>query len=138
VAIPANIVPALEAHLAAYGEPGPDGLLFPAVGGGFLAPSTFAKSWYPARAAAGRPDLRFHDLRHAGATWAAATGATLAQLQARLGHSTVTAAMTYQRATTDADQAVADALAALATAAPVVPLPRGRSVRTGRDSGATS
>ena len=44
--------------------------------------------YYPARAKAGRPDLRFHDLRHTGAVLAAATGATLAELMARLGHST--------------------------------------------------
>ena len=35
---------------------------------------------YPARKAAGWPDLRFHDLRHTGAVLAAQTGATLAEL----------------------------------------------------------
>ena len=49
-----------------------------------------------ARDAAGRPDLRFHDLRHSGAVLAAATGATLAELMARLGHCTPQAAMRYQ------------------------------------------
>ena len=49
-----------------------------------------------AREAAGRPDLRVHDLRHTGATMAARAGATLAELQERLGHSSVNAALRYQ------------------------------------------
>jgi integrase len=56
-------------------------------------PSTLYRVFYPAREAAGRPDLRFHDPRHTGATLAAATRATLAELMARLGHSTPGAAM---------------------------------------------
>ena len=58
-----------------------------------MAPSTLYKVWYPARRAAGRPDLRFHDLRHTGAVLAAQTGATLAELMARLGHTTAGAAI---------------------------------------------
>lgn len=46
--------------------------------------------------AAGGPDLRFHDLRPTGAVLAAQEGATLAELQARLGHTTPAAAMIYQ------------------------------------------
>ena len=66
--------------------------------------------FYPAREAAGRPDLRFHDLRHTGAILAAATGATLAELMARLGHSTPGAAMRYQHAAADRDKVIAPAL----------------------------
>lgn len=69
--------------------------------------ATLAKVWYPARAAAGRPDLRFHDLRHTGAVLAAATGATLAELMARLGHSTPGAAMRYQHAAKGRDAEIA-------------------------------
>jgi integrase len=36
--------------------------------------------------------FRFHDLRHTGAILAAATGATLAELMQRLGHTTAGAA----------------------------------------------
>ena len=45
-------------------------------------------AFHAARDAAGRPDLRFHDLRHTGATLAAAAGATVAELMARIGHTT--------------------------------------------------
>ncbi|MGH3407708.1 MAG: hypothetical protein ACRDRJ_35190 [Streptosporangiaceae bacterium] len=46
-------------------------------------------------------------------TLSAATGATLKELMARLGHSSVRAAMIYQHATRDRDQAIARALGAL-------------------------
>jgi integrase len=75
----------------------------------------------PAREAAGRPDLRFHDLRHTGATLAAVSGATLAELMARLGHSTPGAAMRYQHAAADRDKVIAQALSKLA-AGTVVPI----------------
>ena len=65
---------------------------------------------------AGRPDLRFHDLRHTGAVLAAQTGATLAELMGRLGHSTSSAAMRYQHAAADRDKAIAEALSRLAEA----------------------
>ncbi len=42
------------------------------------------------------------DLRHLGAVLAASTGASLAELMARLGHSTPQAAMRYQHASADA------------------------------------
>ncbi len=48
------------------------------------------------------------------ALFAAATGATLKELMARLGHSSVRAAMIYQHATRDRDQVIANALGGLA------------------------
>ena len=56
------------------------------------------------------PDLHFHDLRHTGGTLSAATGASLKELMARLGHSSVRAAMMYQHATRDRDRVIALAL----------------------------
>ena len=56
---------------------------------------------------------RTHDLRHTGGTLSAATGASLKELMARLGHSSVRAAMMYQHATRDRDRAIAQALGAL-------------------------
>ena len=67
-----------------------------------------------ARQAAGRPDLRFHDLRHTGAVLAAQTGATLAELMARLGHSTPGAALRYQHAAAGRDAQFAAALSRIA------------------------
>lgn len=53
-------------------------------------------------------------LRHTGGTLAAATGATLKELMARLGHSSTRAALIYQHATRDWDQVIARALGGLA------------------------
>jgi len=119
VAIPPHLVPAVKAHLAAHVDKPGDALLFPALSGGHLQPSTLYRHFYKARTAAGREDLRWHDLRHSGAVLAAQTGATLAELMARLGHSTPAAAMRYQHAAQGRDQLIAVALSALATAKPV-------------------
>jgi hypothetical protein len=48
-----------------------------------------------------------------GGTLAAATGASLKELMARLGHSSTRAALIYQHASPDRDQAIARALGAL-------------------------
>ena len=95
----------------AHTAPGRDGLLFRSASGRHLhSGSAMHDAFHVARAKVGRPDLTFHDLRHTGATLAAATGATLAELMARLGHSTPAAAMLYQHASVDRDQAIAAAL----------------------------
>ena len=114
VAIPPHLVPVLQAHLDTYVGREADALLFPAKHGGHLAPATLYRQFYKARNAAGRPDLRFHDLRHSGAVLAAQTGATLAELMARLGHSTPAAAMRYQHAAQGRDQVIAAALSKIA------------------------
>lgn len=117
VNIPPHLFPAVKTHLASNITGGRDGLLFPAAGdpAQHLAPATLYRVFYKARETAGRPDLRFHDLRHTGAVLAASTGATLAELMARLGHSTAGAAMRYQHAAQDRDKAIAKALSAIAT-----------------------
>ena len=51
-----------------------------------------------------------HDLRHMGATLAAQSGGTTKELMARLGHSTSKAALIYQHAVEERDQAIAVAL----------------------------
>jgi integrase len=103
VAIPPHLLPAVREHLVAVGA-GRNGLLFPSAHdpSEHMRPSALYKVFYRAREAAGRPDLRFHDLRHSGTVMAAATGATLAELMARLGHSTPGAALRYQHAPADA------------------------------------
>ena len=73
-----------------------------------------ATGFNKAREAAGRPDLRFHDLRHTGAVLAARAGATIAELMARLGHTTPAAAMIYQHAAEDRDSEIARRLSEMA------------------------
>ncbi len=130
VSIPPHLMPAVRQHLLEHAAPGRDGLLFPGSGGGHMSPSSFygraatfhqdgsvkSKGWgyYEARRAAGREDLNFHALRHTGATLAAQTGATLAELMNRLGHSTAGAAMRYQHAAQERDREIARRLSAMA------------------------
>jgi integrase len=107
VAIPPHIIPQIEAHLSKHVGSKRDSLLFPNTQNEHLQPSTLMRHWYRARAAAGREDLRWHDLRHSGAVLAAAAGASLAELMARLGHSTPQAAMRYQHAAQGRDREIA-------------------------------
>lgn len=116
VSVPPHVVPALKHHLDTMTGPRDDALLFPGRDGvSHLQPSTLQYAWHKARAAGGRPDLRLHDLRHTGATMAAQAGATLAELQQRLGHSSVNAALRYQHAAQGRDREIAAALSAMAT-----------------------
>lgn len=134
VAIPPHLVPAIERHLSVHAQGGRDGLLFPSQTGENLSPHTFYRHFERASAAAGRSDLRVHDLRHTGAVLAAQTGATLADLMSRLGHSTPQAAMRYQHAAAERDRLIASRLSELANggnrdSSSEVP----RSDSTGRD-----
>ena len=56
------------------------------------------------------PDLHLHDLRHTGGTYAADTGASTRELMQRLGHSSPRAALIYQHARDERDQAIAERL----------------------------
>ena len=112
VHVPADLVADLAKHLLAYAQPAADGLLFTSHSGSQLYQSCMYRDWDRARIAAGRPDLRFHDLRHTGGTMAAEVGATTKQLMRRLGHANPAMAMLYQHATDRADADVAARLGA--------------------------
>lgn len=115
VTIPPHVMPAVHDHLKDFVGPAKDALLF--VGrdsGEQLATSTLYRWYYPARTKAGRDDLRWHDLRHTGATMAAVAGATLPELMNRMGHSTVGAAMRYQHVARNRDAEIAARLSEMA------------------------
>jgi integrase len=61
----------------------------------------------------GVPGLHFHDLRHTGNHFAAQTGASTADLMARMGNDDMRAALIYQRATREADRMIADRMSDL-------------------------
>jgi integrase len=58
--------------------------------------------------------VHFHDLRH--------PGATLKELQARLGHASTAAAMRYQHATAERDAVLANAMSERMQAAKITPI----------------
>ncbi len=115
IELPPHLLPALKDHLERLTASGADALLFPAQGGQHLAPASLYRHFYKAREAAGRKDLRWHDLRHSGAVLAAVAGATLAELMQRLGHSTPAAALRYQHVSSGRDRQIAKLLSGMAT-----------------------
>lgn len=113
LAIPTNVLPAVIDHLERFVRAEPTSWLFGTSTGTALSPRNFQRAWSKARRVAGRPDLHLHDLRHSGLTWPAASGASVADLMRRGGHANPRAALRYQHATEDRDQALADALGKL-------------------------
>ena len=77
VAIPPHLLARFRDHLVTHTAAGDKALLFPSSvdPARYLQVKALYKDFHRARAEIGRPDLRFHDLRHSGAVLAAATGA---------------------------------------------------------------
>ena len=115
VTIPPHLLPVIRAHLKEHA--GLE-LLFPSRRGRQMRHQDFWPVWKFAREAAGRPDLRVHDLRHLGAVLAAQSGATLKELMARLGHSTADMALRYQHVAQGRDAEIAAALSKIAIGEP--------------------
>ena len=124
LATPGHLITVLKEHLGRFTGPSPTSLVFNGKTGIPLTRNVLQVPRQRARAKVGRPDLHFHDLRHTGLTLAAATGATAAELMHRAGHSSASAALRYQHATKDRDRALADALEALVSPAPVISMNR--------------
>jgi len=99
VAVPDAIKPALTHHLATFTAGQPDALVFTDRKGAPMRPSNFRRRvWYPALARAGLSRIHFHDLRHTGNAFTAATGATLRELMDQMGRSSTRAALVYLHA----------------------------------------
>jgi integrase len=111
VHLPAGLVEELEEHLAHYVHPARDGLVFTTEGGGPLRQSNFRnRHWLPALSEAGVGALRFHDLRHVAGALATVSGATIREVQARLGHASPAAAYRYQHVLDSRDAEIAERL----------------------------
>lgn len=67
--------------------------------------------WNPALEAAGvKFQVRFHDLRHAHASWLLAGGADIQVVKERMGHSSITTTQKYLHTLPNADHAAVTAL----------------------------
>jgi integrase len=111
VAIPPHVLPMLQEHMQAHA--GAD-RVFIGSDGEPLRGHTLYQAFVRARARVGLDHLRFHDLRHTGQTLAAQSGATMADLMLRLGHSTPAAARRYLHTVEGRDHEIAKALSRLA------------------------
>lgn len=125
VALPPLLVGMLRSHLEEHDVRRRDALVFPGQDGDLLAPTALygrssrvevrggrryvksAYGFYAAREAIGKPTMHWHDLRRTAATLGAQSGATVKEMQARLGHSTPTMALHYQQATAERDRLIA-------------------------------
>ena len=118
--LPPHIKADVKHHLDSFVDSDPESLLFLAGRRskcGHLAQSVFSRALDTALKSVGKSGVTHHALRHLGATLAARAGATVAEVQARLGHSTVQAAMSYQHAASGRDADIAAALSAIADSA---------------------
>jgi integrase len=114
VGIPEAIRPILAEHLSMFVGPTPEALFFPGAKGGPLRRGNFNKQsgWPHVVRAIGAEGLHFHDLRHTGNHFAAATGVSLKDLMARMGHDSERAAVIYQHEARGADLAITSAIEA--------------------------
>lgn len=108
VTMPPQVMDILRSHVREHSEQGRTGLVFPAPEGGYIRRSNFTtRAWSTARTKAGVEGLRFHDLRHSHAVMAVAKGIDTKTLMARMGHSSMRAALMYQHAQSDEPVAAA-------------------------------
>jgi integrase len=90
LSIPAIILSQVDEHVRQFAQTGRDGLVFVGEEGGLLRRPNLRRNWLRALDKAGIKGIRFHDLRHTGNTLAAIAGATLPELNERMGHASST------------------------------------------------
>lgn len=129
--LPTHLIADVSEHLKAFAPADADALVFPGNDGLPLTPMQVyghaprfdkrtgkqvhpGNGFYRARHQIGRPDFRFHDLRHFASTMAAISGATTKELMEFAGHSDIHVAMRYQEAINDRKKDLARRMAALA------------------------
>lgn len=113
IVIPRAIAPMIEHHLATYGAPGPDALVFPSPMGGPLRYSNFVDRFWDPAANPGRPErtkgMTFHELRHCAASLAIASGSDVKEIQAQLGIASAAVVLDiYGHLMPDRSDAIAD------------------------------
>ena len=124
VALPELVADEIVRHLDEHVAAEEDALVFGTRSGHFLNGANFGSTFRRAVDRCGLPPVRVHELRHTGATLAAATGASTAELMRRFGHASPDAALVYLHAAADRDAQIARALNTLAAGADVVPIRR--------------
>ena len=112
VGLPRAIIPTLQEHLAKFVGPEPGALVFCGPSGAPLRRSNFGKmsGWPHAVRSIGAEGVHFHDLRHTGNTFAAAGGAGIKDLMARMGHDSERAALIYQHQARGADKIITESI----------------------------
>lgn len=138
LALPNEVVPDLEDHLARWVSAEPDAPVFVGERGQPVRAGVWHKEWDRTRRALGMPALHLHDLRHVAGTLAAATGAGTKEIMRRLGHATQEAALRYQHATDERDRFLALGIDRLIQAAREEETPSVVPLRRAGDAGSAS
>ena len=129
--LPTHLTDDARQHLAAFTSTDSDALVFPGNDDQPLTPGQVyghaprfdkktrrqthpGNGFYRARHQIGRPDFRFHALRHFAATMAAISGATTKELMQFAGHSDIHVAMRYQEAVSERKKDLARRMTELA------------------------
>jgi integrase len=94
--MPPEVLEALRRHLLTRPPALPSAPLFLHPSGVPLAREHVGVAWRHARTFVSLTEYRWHDLRHAGLTWASEAGATIRETMHRAGHKSMRAAMIYQ------------------------------------------
>ena len=111
IPLPAGISEALARHIEQYPGDDPDGLLFTApLGGHVRADGWNHSAWKPAAAAAGRPELGFHVLRHFYASALIRAGLSAPAVARRMGNSPAMVLSTYAHLWRDDDDRTREAV----------------------------
>jgi integrase len=113
VGIPATIIPELREHLDGWAERGSSGRVFVGERGATPRRRNFNRLWKQATKKAGidrEVGLHLHDLRHTGNQLAEGS---LKDRMARMGHSTVRAALIYLHTDRDRERQIAERLSAV-------------------------
>jgi integrase len=112
VDLPAVTVEVMKDYLATVPKALAKAPLFVKPDGSSVTRAQVEQNFVKARKAAELEQFHFHDLRHAGLTLVASSGASIRDIMARAGHSTTAAAMTYQHLATERGKDLADAMSA--------------------------
>ena len=112
--LPTAVRPDILRHLDTYTQGSRDALVFTGENGWPLRQPNFNQrvKWTATVKKMGLTGLHLHDLRHTGNTLAAQAGTSTRDLMTRMGHDDMRAALIYQHASNEADQAIADRLSA--------------------------
>ena len=114
VHLPSPARDALTLHFRLLPPALPSARLFVRPDGSPLRAHHVSAAWQTARGRVSLLDAHFHDLRHAGLTLSAQSGATLAEVMRRAGHASPRAALRYQHAAERRDVEIAQRLSAVA------------------------
>ncbi|BDZ37985.1 tyrosine-type recombinase/integrase [Microbacterium suwonense] len=113
VALPAFVVDELRVHLEHHVDQNADALVFGTATGAILTRHWLGDMFRRVRQTVGLPALRWHDLRHTGASLAYSVGASVPDVQKRLGHTTMRAASIYAHSYEETDKKIANRLSAV-------------------------